>query len=137
MTYNIKITTEQIDLASIPCFLNQNTGATVIFLGTIRKINKSKKVQQVLYVIFNDLFKSIFKKKCLQLLHEKKNIRIYIIQASGLLIVGNINSLIAVAAVNRQDAFYICRDLVETLKYNAPVWKKEFYLDGSFSWLNV
>ncbi len=137
MNYTINITDKQINCNIISRLFNETTGATVSFLGTIKKTNNNKNVKNILYIIFNDLFISIFKKKCIYLLNEKKESKIYIMQASGLLTVGSINSLIAVTAKTRLDAFYICRDLVETLKYNTPIWKKEFYTDGSFIWINA
>lgn len=137
MKYYINITTNQININSISCIFNKNAGAVVSFFGSIRTLNNSKKVKKILYITFNDLFISILKKKCLSLLEDKKHTHIYIIQASGLLSIGQINSIISVSSDNRHDAFYICKDLVETLKYSTPVWKKEFYIDGSFQWLNV
>lgn len=43
--------------------------------------------------------------------------------------------VIAVATPHRGDAFEACRWLIDTLKAEVPVWKKEVWADGSTSWV--
>ena len=45
--------------------------------------------------------------------------------------------IIAVATPHRQDAFEACRWLIDTLKSEAAIWKKEIWADGSGSWVGV
>jgi molybdopterin synthase catalytic subunit len=41
---------------------------------------------------------------------------------------------VAVASPHRTEAFAACRFLIDTLKAQVPIWKKEYYADGS-AWL--
>ena len=43
--------------------------------------------------------------------------------------------VIHVATAHRDAAFRICRQLIERLKADLPVWKDKDYGDGSRSWL--
>ncbi len=43
--------------------------------------------------------------------------------------------VVAVATPHRADAFEACRWLIDTLKAEVPVWKKEVWADGSTSWV--
>lgn len=55
----------------------------------------------------------------------------------GLLAVGE-SAIIAVAAsAHRAEAFDACRDLVERVKAELPVWKREILSDGSHAWVGV
>ncbi|MEN9960587.1 MAG: Molybdopterin synthase, partial [Bacteroidota bacterium] len=52
----------------------------------------------------------------------------------GPLEIGDIAVLIGVTSVHRAEAFKACEWLIDTLKQEVPIWKNEFYEDGS-SWL--
>jgi MoaE-MoaD fusion protein len=39
--------------------------------------------------------------------------------------------VIAVSAPHRAEAFAACQQLIERLKQDVPIWKKEFFEDGA------
>ncbi len=43
----------------------------------------------------------------------------------------------AVATAHRELAFDVCRALVETVKAELPVWKREVLRDGSHVWVGL
>lgn len=53
----------------------------------------------------------------------------------GLLRVGEAAVVAAVATAHRELAFTVCRDLVERVKAELPVWKREVLADGSHVWV--
>jgi molybdopterin synthase catalytic subunit len=56
--------------------------------------------------------------------------RITIHHRTGVLQVGEVPVVIAVAAAHRAAAFEACRFVIDTLKQNVPIWKKEVLEDG-------
>lgn len=48
----------------------------------------------------------------------------------GILAVGEIPVVIAVACAHRQAAFEACQYAIDTLKETVPIWKKEYFEDG-------
>ncbi|HIH2762175.1 MAG TPA: molybdenum cofactor biosynthesis protein MoaE [Candidatus Azoamicus sp.] len=116
--------------------ISKNEGAIVSFLGVIKNKNNNKDVKHVHYSIFNNLFFSILKKYCISIL-KKKKIKIYINQYSGIAKVGQINLIILVHSESRKESFLICHKLLEFIKNNSPVWKKETYTDGTSRWINA
>lgn len=46
-----------------------------------------------------------------------------------------ISVIAGVAAPHRADAFAACRHLIDTLKTQAPIWKKEHFVDGDSRWV--
>jgi molybdopterin synthase catalytic subunit len=54
----------------------------------------------------------------------------------GKLKIGEISVLVAIGSPHRAEAFEACRYAIDTLKTDAPIWKKEFWLDGVSSWVN-
>lgn len=52
----------------------------------------------------------------------------------GMLAVGDLAVVIAVAAPHRDEAFTVCREVIETIKRELPVWKRQLAADGSAQW---
>jgi molybdopterin synthase catalytic subunit len=55
----------------------------------------------------------------------------------GHLGVGEVAIVVAVATAHRSLAFDVCRDLVEVLKAELPIWKREVLADGSHVWVGM
>ncbi|MBP6670023.1 MAG: molybdenum cofactor biosynthesis protein MoaE, partial [Gemmatimonadales bacterium] len=43
---------------------------------------------------------------------------------------------VVAASAHRAPAFEACRYVIEELKRRVPVWKQEFYADGSVVWVD-
>ena len=54
----------------------------------------------------------------------------------GALAVGDAALVVAVAADHRQQAFETCAQLVDTVKERLPMWKHQFFADGTDEWTN-
>ena len=52
----------------------------------------------------------------------------------GRLAVGDAAVVIAVAAAHRGEAFEVCRMLIEAIKAELPVWKRQVEADGTTAW---
>ncbi|MEP7159672.1 MAG: molybdenum cofactor biosynthesis protein MoaE [Dermatophilaceae bacterium] len=57
--------------------------------------------------------------------------------ATGDLRIGDIAVVAAVAAQHRGQAFDACRELVERLKQEVPIWKHQVFTDGDDEWVGV
>lgn len=55
----------------------------------------------------------------------------------GHLAVGEAAIVAAVSTAHRAEAFDVCRALVETVKAELPVWKREILADGSHVWVGL
>lgn len=55
----------------------------------------------------------------------------------GTLSVGDAAVVIAVAAEHRAEAFEVCRAIIEDIKGELPVWKRQVESDGSTSWKGI
>ena len=49
----------------------------------------------------------------------------------GELAIGELAIVCVVQAAHRAEAFAACRWAVDAVKHGAPIWKEEFYTDGS------
>lgn len=55
----------------------------------------------------------------------------------GQLAVGDAAVVIAVASAHRAEAFAVCREIIEAIKRDLPVWKRQHESDGSSSWKGI
>ena len=53
----------------------------------------------------------------------------------GRMAIGEVSVFIGVAAPHRGEALEACRWLIDTLKAEVPIFKKEFYVDGGTNWV--
>jgi len=55
----------------------------------------------------------------------------------GLLAVGESAIVAAAASAHRAEAFAACREAVERVKAELPVWKREILADGTHTWVGI
>ena len=53
----------------------------------------------------------------------------------GDLDIGDLAVVVAVACPHRGEAFEACRQLIDTLKHEVPIWKHQRFADGSSEWV--
>ena len=52
----------------------------------------------------------------------------------GRLPVGSAAVVVAVAAAHRDEAFVVCREIIEAIKRELPIWKRQVEADGTTAW---
>ena len=55
----------------------------------------------------------------------------------GRLGVGEAAVVIAVASAHREAAFAVCREVIEAIKRELPVWKRQVEADGTTAWKGI
>lgn len=59
---------------------------------------------------------------------------VYLIHRLGFVPVGETSVIVGVAGGHRAESFEACRSLIDRLKAEVPIWKKEAFEDGSTRW---
>lgn len=132
----LDISNKKIDLNLFNFVLSDGVGAIVSFTGVVRYINNGKLVNKVEYYIFDSLAKSLLYDRCVDFFKSKNIIKICIFQRCGSLYVGDVNLIIGVSSFDRNSSFNVTRSLLEYIKHNIPIWKKEYYTDLTHCWIN-
>ncbi|HZD23751.1 MAG TPA: molybdenum cofactor biosynthesis protein MoaE [Acidimicrobiia bacterium] len=109
-----------------------DSGATVLFLGTVRDHSDDKVgVTHLEYEVFAERVES----KIGEIVAEasgKWPVLIAVVEhRSGRVDVGEASVAVAVSAAHRADAFDAARYIIDELKKRAPIWKKEFWPGGA------
>ena len=110
-------------------------GAIALFVGTVRDHDHGRAVAELSYSAHPSGAEQ------LRLVAEKVAAR-YPVRAlaavprTGDLDIGDVAVVVAAAAAHRDEAFKACRALIEDLKANVPVWKKQLFAEGESEWVN-
>ena len=116
--------------------LSEKNGAESIFVGRVRNQNNRKKVTAVTYDAHDKAVTKSFQSICNAAKNKfDKNAKIFLEHAKGYVPVGEISILIAVGSGHRDESFKICRYILEEIKNQSPIWKKEHYVEGQEEWL--
>ena len=133
----VKSEEKKISLEEAKKFIfSENNGAESIFVGRVRNENSEKKVNAVTYDSHDQATIKSFQLICKDAKNKlDNNARIFLEHAKGYVPVGDISILIAVGSKHRDEAFKICRYIIEEIKHQSPIWKKEHYSQGGEEWL--
>ncbi|QCB98282.1 molybdenum cofactor biosynthesis protein MoaE [Arthrobacter sp. PAMC25564] len=68
---------------------------------------------------------------------QRQPVRIWAAHRIGMLEVGDPALVCAVSAAHRGQAFEVCSELVDRIKAQVPIWKEQFFTDGSVEWVGA
>jgi molybdopterin synthase catalytic subunit len=111
--------------------LQDNCGGIVHFIGTVRNQTKYRKVIKLEFEAFEPMAIKEMKKIAESAMKKFEIEKILIHHRIGTLTVGQIPVIISVSSRHRAAAFEACQYAIDTLKETVPIWKKEFFEDGS------
>lgn len=109
-------------------------GAIALMSGTVREQTAGKPVAYLEYQAYEPMAIALFKQIAAQIRETWSPVnRVVIHHRVGRLKIGEISVLVAVGCPHRSEAFAACQYAIDTLKHNAPIWKKEASIlpDGS------
>lgn len=113
-------------------------GAVVVMSGTVRNQTDGKLVLFLEYQAYEPMALEVFRKIAVEIRNQWTDTkRVVIHHRIGRLPIGEISVLVAVGCPHRAEAFEACRYAIDTLKHNAPIWKKEHREDGSSTWVSI
>jgi molybdopterin synthase catalytic subunit len=112
-------------------------GAVVMMSGMVRNQTEGKSVIALEYQAYEPMAIVVFQNIAQQIRHQWPQVnRVVIHHRTGYLKVGEVSVGVAIGAPHRGEAFVACQYAIDTLKQNAPIWKKEWYSDQSYRWAN-
>jgi molybdopterin synthase catalytic subunit len=113
-------------------------GAVVVMSGTVRNQTDGKPVVSLEYQAYEPMAIEVFTSIAADIRQTWSDVnRVVIHHRTGRLQIGEISVLVAVGCPHRAEAFEACKYAIDTLKHNAPIWKKEHWADGSSSWVSI
>lgn len=106
-------------------------GALAVFAGTVRNHHEGKPVAHLVYTAHAALADKMIR-GIEQEIAAKHSVPVcHVVHRIGALNIGESAIVAVVRAPHRAEAFAALRAVVDAVKHRVPIWKEEFYTDGS------
>ncbi len=122
--------------AAIGAVSDGDSGAISVFLGTTRRdAAAGREVVALDYEAYGEMAEAQMRRLVEEARRGWGISRIVMLHRIGRVDVGQPSVLIAVSTPHRAEAFEACRFLIDRLKAEVTIWKKEIWSDRSSDWV--
>ena len=111
-------------------------GGIATFIGVVRQRDHGQGVEALDYTS-HPSSPQVLREIAERLAAGGDVIRVAVVHRVGHLEVGDLAVVVAVSAVHRGTAFDVCRELIDTLQAEVPIWKHQIFDDGSDEWVGT
>ena len=107
-------------------------GGVVTFLGTVRNNTDGRQVLYLEYEAYEDMAEKVLARIAQEVTERWGGgiVHTSIAHRFGRMEIGDISLVVAVASPHRAEAFAACQYVVDRIKQDVPIWKKEVFQDG-------
>lgn len=109
-------------------------GAISTFSGTVRNHNLGRQVLFLEYECYEPMALKEMARIEAEIKEKWPALKVAIVHRVGRMEIGEASVVIAVSTAHRHDSLDAVTYAIDTLKKTVPVWKKEYWADGSM-WL--
>jgi MoaE-MoaD fusion protein len=113
---------------------DEHAGAIATFTGTTRIESRGRRVVHLDYEAYEGMAERVMTEIADELKRRYDLCEIAIHHRVGRVGIGDTSVVIAVSAPHREAALAACKDAIDTLKEQVPLWKKEVY-EGGEEWI--
>lgn len=107
-------------------------GAVSTFLGVVRDHNDGRPVTLLEYHVYPSMADKELARIAAAIEAELEGVRVACLHRVGELAVGDAAVVCAASAPHRGEAFRACRLLIDRVKADVPIWKREHGPDGPY-----
>lgn len=133
----VEITEQPIDLTRMVAHVQDNgVGAVATFLGTVRDVNDGRTVTGIDYEAYRPMAEREMCAIADELREQWDGLRVAMVHRVGTLRLSDVSVAIACAHARRAPAADAMRAAIEALKIRVPIWKREHYAEGDWTWVD-
>lgn len=132
-----EIREEAFDPAEVEALVRADSvGATVCFTGLVRDHDRDLPGETVTSLEYSShpAAPDFMAQVCGEIA-EKFGVRVAAAHRVGTLAVGDVAVAAAVSSAHRGDSFEACRELIDRIKSEVPIWKRQYGAAGSAEWV--
>lgn len=133
----VRVSAEPLSVDEALAFIaDPSAGGTCVFIGTVRDAGADgATVTSLRYESWDEVAVDRLRAIADELLDRWPLRRVALLHRTGDLDVGDASVVVAVSAAHRAEAFDACREGIEQLKHDVPIWKKELLASGEGHWV--
>jgi len=107
-------------------------GGLTVFVGTVRNENEGRAVTLLEYHAYESMAEKQMAKIAAEIAQEIPGVRLAALHRVGKLAIGDAAVICVAGAPHRGEAFTACRLLIDRIKHDVPIWKREHGPDGPY-----
>lgn len=132
----VKVVKSKIDAGKLRDQLyDESSGGFCVFEGRMRRHNEGKAVKKLEYECYGPMALKQMEALIRQAKKRWKIRQAVAVHRTGQVALGELAVWVGVASVHRAEAFEACRFLIDGIKHQVPIWKRETYQDGTQAWV--
>lgn len=129
------LTSEPIGLGPLlDSVQSPSRGGVACFLGTVRDHHGGREVLRLDYSAYVPMAEAELTRIVAEA-ESRWDVTVAVRHRIGSLEIGDAAVAVAVASGHRDEAFVACRYVIEEVKRRVPIWKKEYFADGTVDWV--
>ena len=133
---NGPVTNEIISNMHSGLFDEMNSGAAATFIGKVREDKTGNaSVCGIIYSAYLNMAEIEIQKLADEITEKYQLTKVIIQHSLGTVKAGEMSLFAAVTSTHRKEAFGAIEEIVERLKTEVPIWKKEIWSDNSHKWV--
>ena len=138
MSVHARITDRPLDPTALCARVaGPGAGALVLFCGTVRNETAGRAVVALEYEAYAPMAERVLREIAETARARHGCHAVAVEHRVGRLEVGDVSVAIATSAPHRAQAYDASREVIERLKREAPIWKREVYADGASAWVGT
>jgi len=111
-------------------------GGVVSFTGLVRDSDGGRDVRELEYEAHPDAERALTA-VAERVLRETGVTAVAVLHRTGLLAIGDVAVVVAASAPHRGEAFEGARRLIDDLKREVPIWKRQVFAEGDEEWVGT
>jgi molybdopterin synthase catalytic subunit len=111
-------------------------GGTVVFLGTVRDHDEGRGVATLDYSAHTSAATELLR-VVMEVGADTPGVALAAVHRVGELAVGDIAVIVAAGCGHRDEAFRVGRVLIDRIKAEVPLWKRQRFADGEHEWVGA
>ncbi len=117
--------------------LQVEAGAFCGFEGWVRRKNEGREVVALRYEVYPALAQRQGERIVTEGFERFSVLAAHAVHRYGELTLGDVAVWVGVVAAHRRDAFAACQHIIDRIKEDVPIWKKERYADAPDRWIGA
>ena len=115
-------------------FRHPNSGAVVLFSGEVRNNNKGREVTHLEYEAYEPMADKMIEEILVEAKSRFKLNQAECVHRLGKVEISGCAVVVVTGAGHRKEAYDANRYIIDKVKNEVPIWKHEFFADGTSEW---
>ncbi len=128
------ISSDPIDFNLIQNAFDDRAGALVLFSGNVRNHSAGREVTHLSYEAYDAMASRLIGEIVNEAIKKFELYQAICVHRVGEVGIGEAAVVVATASAHRKNAYDGNQYIIDRVKHEAPIWKKEFFEDGTSEW---